>query len=109
MNGNRFALIIANDQYEDNSLSKLDAPKFDAYALAEVLGDPETSNFYVQLAVNKKSYIVNQLIESFFDNRKRDDLLLLYFSGHGVKDEDGQLYFATPNTRLDRLRSTAIL
>ena len=108
MNENKFALIIANDQYEDENLSQLQAPKFDAYALAEVLGDPETSKFYVQLAVNKKSHTVNQLIEDFFDKRNRDDLLLLYFSGHGVKDEDGKLYFATPNTKRDRLRSTAI-
>ena len=108
MSSNRFALIIANDQYEDESLSKLEAPKYDAYALAEVLGDPETSNFYVQLAVNKKSHTVNQLIETFFNKRKRDDLLLLYFSGHGIKDEDGKLYFATPNTKCDRLMSTAV-
>jgi len=79
LSSNRFALIIANDQYEDESFSELDAPKFDAYALAEVLGDPGTCNFYVQLAVNKSSYTVNQLIEAFFDKRKRNDLLLLYF------------------------------
>ena len=108
MSSNRFALIIANDQYGDEGLSKLEAPKNDAYALAEVLGDPETSNFYVQLAVNKQSHTVNQLIEAFFNNRKRDDLLLLYFSGHGLKDEDGKLFFATPNTRRDRLLTTAI-
>ena len=105
---NRFALVIANDEYEDESLSKLIAPKFDAYALAEVLGDPGTCNFTVQLVLNKKSHIVNQYIEAFFEDRKRDDLLLLYFSGHGIKDEDGRLYFATPNTKRKRLLSTAV-
>jgi uncharacterized caspase-like protein len=39
-------------------------------------------------------------IEAFCDDRKRDDLLLLYFSGHGIKDADGQLYFATVDTQL---------
>ena len=71
MSSNRFALIIANDQYENESLSKLEAPKFDAYTLAEFLGDPDSCDFYVQLAVNKNSYTVNQLIEAFYNKRKR--------------------------------------
>jgi len=104
----RFALIIANDQYDDDSLSELQAPKLDANALANVLGDPESCNFLVQILVNRRAHRVNQVIESFFDGRNRDDLLLLYFSGHGVKDEDGKLYFATPDTRRNRLRSTAV-
>src|SRR5262249_54228511 len=35
-------------------------------------------------------------------------LLLLYISSHGIKDETGQLYFATTNTSLDRLNSTSV-
>src|SRR5262249_38255035 len=35
-------------------------------------------------------------------------LLLLHFSCHGVKDEDGELYFATANTKLQRLGATAV-
>jgi len=104
----RFALIIANDKYDDESLSELQAPRLDANALANVLGDPESGNFLVQILVNKQSHRVDQAIETFFSDRGRDDLLLLYFSGHGVKDEDGKLYFATPDTKRDRLMSTAV-
>jgi formylglycine-generating enzyme required for sulfatase activity len=35
-------------------------------------------------------------------------LLILYFSGHGVRDEYGSLYLAVKNTNRERLRSTAI-
>jgi hypothetical protein len=49
-----------------------------------------------------------QVIEEFFDGRSRDDLLLLYFSGHGILDQGARLYFATTDTRVDRPRSTAI-
>jgi len=104
----RFALIIANDKYNDESLRELEAPQSDANALAKVLGDPETCNFLVQILVNRRAHRVNQVIEAFFDDRGRDDLLLLYFSGHGVKDEDGKLYFATPDTKRNRLMSTAV-
>jgi hypothetical protein len=58
--------------------------------------------------LNQPSYKVIQELDSFFADRKKDDLLLLYFSGHGIKDEDGKLYFATPDTRHGKLRSTAL-
>ena len=108
MSEKRFALIIANDRYDDESLRELQAPQLDADALAKVLGDPETCNFYVQILVNKRSHRVNQVIEAFFNDRGRDDLLLLYFSGHGLKDEDGKLYFATSDTNRKRLLTTSI-
>jgi hypothetical protein len=41
---------------------------------------------------NEPSHRLNQEIETFVDNRKRDDLLLLYFSGHGIKDSDGTIF-----------------
>jgi tRNA nucleotidyltransferase (CCA-adding enzyme) len=37
-----------------------------------------------------------------------DELLLLYFSGHGIKDEYGHLYFATADTSCRLLLSTSI-
>ncbi|HAJ61991.1 MAG TPA: Clp protease [Cyanobacteria bacterium UBA8543] len=51
-------------------------------------------------------------IEKLFGEGSRDDLLLLFFSGHGVKDESGNLYLATRTTRKNErgglIRSTAI-
>jgi hypothetical protein len=105
---NRLALIIANSEYEDAVFTQLTTPGLDAEALAQVLSNSAIGNFEVQVLLNRPSYDVGQEIESFFANRQRDDLLLLYFSGHGVKDEDGQLYFGTCNTRRHLLRSTAV-
>jgi hypothetical protein len=51
---------------------------------------------------------VQEAIDEFFDQRKPDDLLLFYFSGHGVRDEFGALYLAFRNTMRTRLRGTAI-
>ena len=76
--------------------------------LALVLRDPSIGDFQVETLLNEPSFKVNQTIESFFADRKRDDLLLLYFSGHGLKDDEGRLYFATPNTLRKRLRTTTI-
>jgi uncharacterized caspase-like protein len=73
-----------------------------------VLADPSIGGFEVKMLLNEPSHMVNQAIEAFFADRKRDDLILLYFSGHGIKDEDGRLYFATTDTRRQMLRTTAI-
>ncbi|MEN6410163.1 MAG: caspase family protein [Anaerolineaceae bacterium] len=106
---NRYALIVASYQYEDPQLKRLSSPKEDANALARVLQDEHIGCFQVKTLLNKPSQEVSEAIEEFFEERKRDDLLLFYFSGHGIKSEDGKLYFAQVNTTLKKkLRSTAI-
>jgi hypothetical protein len=40
--------------------------------------------------------------------KKRDDLLLFYFTGHGVLDKNGQLYMVVKDTDTKALRGTAI-
>ncbi|MCP4541177.1 MAG: SUMF1/EgtB/PvdO family nonheme iron enzyme [Chloroflexi bacterium] len=108
MSDRRLALIIASHKYQDPDLRQLVAPTQDAKVLARVLQDPAIGGYEVQSLLNEPSHKVTQAIEAFFIERKRDDLLLLYFSGHGIKDEDGQLYFSTTNTRRKLLRSTGI-
>jgi len=108
MSGRRLALIIASSQFEDTDLKRLIAPVQDAERLARVLGDARIGDFEVQTIINGSRDEVGKAIESFFLDKNRDDLLLLYYSGHGIKDENGQLYFAVPNTRRKLLRFTAI-
>ncbi|MBM7773382.1 phosphate starvation-inducible membrane PsiE [Actinokineospora baliensis] len=104
----RYALIVANDAYQDSGLRELRAPRQDADQLAGVLGDPDIGGFSVRTLHNESAADTNEAIEDFFADRAPDDLLLLYFSGHGVKDESGDLYFATTGTKLNRLGATAV-
>ena len=105
----KFALIIGNTEYSDPKLEQLSAPGRDAEEFARVLKSPEVCAFdEVNILLNQPEFIVSEAIDGFFDERKPDDLLLLYFSGHGVRDELGALYLAVQNTNRFRLRSTAI-
>jgi len=108
VDGTRSALIIASDNYGDTELSRLRAPASDARALADVLEDPGIGGFSVRTLLNQPVYEVNVAVEDFFADRRPDDLLLMHFSCHGVKDDDGELYFAMTDTRLNRLGSTAV-
>ena len=108
MDGKRSALIVANYDYEDPGLQLLRAPARDAEALARVLRDPEIGGFEVRTVLNQPAHVANLAVEEFFAERRPDDLLVLHFSGHGVKDDSGELYFATTDTQLRRLGSTTL-
>jgi hypothetical protein len=73
-----------------------------------VLGAPEIGGFTVQSVLNEPRHVVEEAIDALFADSQRGDMCLLYFSCHGVKDPAGRLYFATGNTKLSRLSSTAI-
>jgi Caspase domain/Photosynthesis system II assembly factor YCF48 len=112
MEGRRVALLIASSNYTDPELSKLMAPADDAAELARVLARQDICGFEVQTFHDQPAYKLSREIEKFFlRDRQHDDLLLLYFSGHGIRDLDGQLYFAAADTELYRhqiLQATAI-
>jgi hypothetical protein len=108
MAGRRSALIIANDDYQDAGLGRLRAPARDAEALARVLAEPAIGGFEVDVVSNQPEWRLRRTIGAFFTDRSRDDLLLLHFSCHGVKDDSGQLYFATTDTELTNLDATAV-
>jgi uncharacterized caspase-like protein len=107
--GRKLALVIGNSTYEDRGLARLAAPAADVQAFAEILRDPKIGEFdEVVPLVNEGFAVVRRMIARFFDKKRRDDLLLLYFSGHGVRDEHGQLYMAVKDTERSLLAGTAI-
>jgi Caspase domain len=106
--GQRKALIIASDHYEQETMRDLVAPAADAEALGRVLGDQQIGDFSVQVVRNEPSYAIQAHIEELFSESRPDDVLLLHFSGHGLKSESGELFFAASNTRPNRLGSTAV-
>ena len=58
--------------------------------------------------MNETHGALTRMIARFFGDRSPHDLLLLHFSCHGVKDEDGELYLAATDTDLDLLSATGI-
>ena len=104
----RLALLVATYRYQDGGLRELTAPGHDAEALAEALRHPDIGGFGVTVLVNEPHYVVGEAIGEFYRNRRHDDLTFLYFTGHGLKDDNGRLYLAMANTKLDSLLFTAL-
>ena len=84
MAGERYALLIASSEYQNESLQRLSAPPADVEALSDVLRRSNLGRFEVKTLVNQPRAIVELAIQEFFLERKREDLVLLYFSGHGL-------------------------
>src|SRR5512144_280556 len=104
----RVALLVASYRYQDAGLRRLEAPQHDADALADVLRDPAIAGFDVTLLVNEPHHVVGKAIGTFYRERRRDELTLLYFTGHGLKDDEGRLYLAMTNTERESLPWTAL-
>ncbi|KAA2245912.1 caspase family protein, partial [Solihabitans fulvus] len=86
------------DTYQDTTFSQLRAPHADAEALAAVLRDPEIGDYSVEVLTNTPAHEVKVRVNRLFSTAHRDDLILLYVSGHGVKDEAGRLYLVSTDT-----------
>ena len=78
----RKALIIGNISYTKNRLRHC---ANDAEDLAEVLG---TLGFQVQLSTNCKQQEMGLLISTFAKSIGEQDLVLFYFSGHGLQSKE---------------------
>jgi Caspase domain len=108
MAGRRRALIVANDRYDNPGLAQLLSPAADADALARVLGDERIGGFEVDVIRNEPAHVISGRVEDLFTEGRPDDVLLLHFSCHGLKNETGELFLAAAGTRPGRLGSTAV-
>ena len=106
---NKYALIIGNNEYQDANLAKLTAPIEDVNDLVDILRNPDIGGFDEVIQIeNEAAANAQRQIARFFAKRKREDLLLMYFSGHSVLNEQGHLYLAFKDTEHDLLSGTAI-
>ncbi len=106
----KYALLIGVDTYGEG-LQPLPAASQDVAALRRVLLNPEMGRFdEAKSVVNPTQPEMAREIELWFQDRQPEDLVLLFFSGHGVKDDRRDLYFAAANTEKQRdklIRATA--
>ena len=100
----KIALLIAVGQFDSGDLASLPKSSADVDAMKEALIDPELGGFKesdITVLKNPKKQRMEDAVYDLFDKgkRKKDDLLLFYFSGHGITDESGIFFFSTYETR----------
>ena len=94
----RAALLVGVSE----GIDPLNEPINDIEAIQEVLEEPTIGEFdTVTVLPNPTRSQLEIEIYQFFSNKKADDTLLFYFSGHGLRDSYFKFYLATSNTEKD--------
>ncbi|MCG9890713.1 MAG: SUMF1/EgtB/PvdO family nonheme iron enzyme [Thermosynechococcaceae cyanobacterium MS004] len=102
----KIALLIGVSEYE-SGLDGLPSAINDVTAMRQVLTHPGMGEFAdaaVTVLPNPSRQVMEDAIYNLFAHRQKNDLVLLYFSGHGVIDEGGEFYFASRFTRKEQGR-----
>lgn len=106
----RHALLIGVQEYDGSgNMTPLSCPRADVDLMQSLLTDPAfTEEPYAVTAVKDAELRETaQAVDDFVEKVDRDDTVIVYFSGHGMRDNaSGDLYLCVRDTREDRLHST---
>ena len=110
MSEKRFAILIASSHFpEDSRLQTLRCPTNDVDGLKEVLESSQDGGFTdIIVLKNKRHNEVNFSLADVFERAGKEDLVFVYYSGHGKQDYEGQLYLTTVDTRINKLTVTSV-
>lgn len=104
----KVALLIGVSEYGEGLPTLSAAPK-DVAALQRVLENSEMAGFnQVKSLINPGLVEMQDAILELFSQCAKEDLLLLYFSGHGITDDMNHLYLANHQTSKDNFRARAV-
>lgn len=98
----KFALLIGVSEYSEG-LRPISSAILDVEAMRRVLEHPDMGAFdQVTVLSNPDKGSMEKAVEVLFADRQRDDLVLLYFSGHGLKDQKARFFLSTRETGRDQ-------
>lgn len=109
----RFALLIGVAEYQDERIPDLPACERDARDLAAILTDGGEGLFSAEeVTTLVNAEVTRNAVVAALDDLARkagpDDLVVIFYSGHGATDEKGRAYWVMHDSRPDKLRSTAL-
>ncbi len=105
----RLAVLIGNSTFpKEPKLADLRCPENDVEGFAQVLGNPERGDFEVVSLPNKVHHEIQYEIYRALKRAQKDDLVLIYYSGHGKLNRSGKLFLTAYNTEVDFLEATAL-
>jgi hypothetical protein len=109
------ALLLAVDEYDDPAFQSLSGPISDATSLKAILmrkyGFEEANITFLK---NPKHEDLETVFETMRDKVTGEDLLLIFYAGHGTFDDQSQIGYwlpsdATKSSRLNWYRNSALV
>ncbi|MBE9202075.1 MULTISPECIES: caspase family protein [unclassified Nodularia (in: cyanobacteria)] len=104
----KIALLIGVSEYGEG-ITPLSSPLNDVEAMQRVLQEPNLGGFeQVKPLLNPNAIAMRKAIQTLFKEASKEDLILFFFSGHGITNDEGHLYLTTCETAKDDFEATAI-
>lgn len=108
-----YAILIGCNTYPNASkeLRTLRCAENDAKELKKILLDPSRGNFgkkNITLFTNEPHHEILDSIYRYLDKAMSNDIVLIYYSGHGWLGKNLGLHLCTSNTNLDSLPTTSL-
>ena len=111
MNGAKRAIIVGCSSYLTPEIPDLLYAEADGIALYERLINPDVGGYEqpaVELLRSPNADPLRRAFERLLRTAQPDDRILLYFAGHGLRDEAGRMYLALRDTDPELVRATGI-
>lgn len=105
----RHALLIGVTRFSDPKLFGLRAPKSDVEELEAILKDPTRGGFdHVITSIDENLLSIRDKLSDLMDDRHPNDMVLFYYSGHGIVDRRNSLYLATGESQAEKPRARSL-
>ena len=110
MDEQRYAVLIGNSHYPNESkLADLRFPENDVDGLHEILSSKTHGNFKEVIRLKNRAHNEALLqINKVLKRADKNDLVFLYYSGHGKLDLANRLYLCAVDTTIEALEATSI-
>jgi hypothetical protein len=103
----RYAILVANSEFPNYpALQTLETPLNDIRGLGDALEHKSRGNFSVKFVENGTADVIGTAIQDTLNLATREDLVLIYYSGHGILDRNSNLSFATHDSQPRALLKT---
>ena len=110
--GQRWAVVVGISDYANPDIPDLKYAHRDAQVFYDFLRSPNGGAFpddHIRLLTNSNATLANvrSAIFDFLSQTRKEDLVTLYFSGHGLSKGEGYTYFIMHDTDPGRIEETA--
>lgn len=105
----RWAVLVAIEDYDDQSLSKLEYPIEDATLLQQMLVDRYRVPAAQAILLTDVSQVrLEQGVPAALERTKPEDKVVLYYSGHAYRGSDGEIWLAPKSFNLARIDASGV-